>query len=260
MLDLSSTLELVVRALALNRSIVAPAEAVRHGPLWVLRDASPRPGKARREELFAFSTAPDRVVAAARSYTPQSPSYALDLLLTDADDQDVAKAAYKSRGYRLVATESLMSCSLASPVPSAPAASPWQIRRVTTLEEMRMVSEQVYGRASRRLRPQDLSSVSPAIRMYWAEADGQAVAAARSLTALPGAACLHDVETIPDYRRRGIATALLQQILADDARDGVRVSALLASRAGALLYPRLGYRERAILQMYVPAPRRATQS
>ena len=37
---LPKIIEIVAESLALNWSIVAPAEVVRHGPLWILRDAS----------------------------------------------------------------------------------------------------------------------------------------------------------------------------------------------------------------------------
>ena len=64
---------------------------------------------------------------------------------------------------------------------------------------------------------------------------------------------MHDVRTIPAYRQRGIATALLRYVLAEDARLGAEHAVLLASQAGAQLYPQLGYQQRALLQVYNPA-------
>ena len=82
--------------------------------------------------------------------------------------------------------------------------------------------------------------------------DGEAVAAARSLMPHRTATWLHDVMTIPAFRRRGIATALLRHVLVDDARLGSEHAVLLASQAGSKLYPHLGYHQRALLQIYTP--------
>jgi predicted acetyltransferase len=69
---------------------------------------------------------------------------------------------------------------------------------------------------------------------------------------LPTATWLADVATVPAFRRRGIARALLAHILAEDARLGARHSVLLATQSGALLYPHLGYERRGLLQIYAP--------
>jgi predicted acetyltransferase len=52
-------------------------------------------------------------------------------------------------------------------------------------------------------------------------------------------------------RRRGIGTALLAKMLRDDRAHGARQSVLLASHAGALLYPHVGYEQIGMLLMFV---------
>jgi len=249
MLPLPKTIDVVAAALALNRSIVAPAEVVRHGPLWILRDTLPKPGKARTEEIFAHGAPPADVVRALRDYAPRG-RYALEPFLAPEDDVAEAKAAYKALGFRLGRSEPLFVCPLVNrnAVPS-----PWHIRRVASLEEARLVCVRVYGKASRKVRPEDLTTPTPAVRMYWVEVDGEAVAAARSLMPQRTATWMHDVKTTPEFRRRGIATALLHHVLADDARLGSEHAVLLASQAGSKLYPALGYHQRALLQVYTPA-------
>ena len=247
-LSLDEVIDIVAGALALNRSVIAPAEVVRHGPLWIMRDSNPKPGKARIEEVFAYGASPAETVKALRDYAPRG-RYALEPFISPDEDVEAAKAAYKSMGFRLGHTEPLFVCPLAG---RARAAIPWRIRRVASLDEVRQVGLQVFGRANRKLRPEDLTAERPVMRMYWVEADGRAVAVARSLMPQPAAAWMHDVETAPEYRRRGIATALLSHVLADDAELGAQHSVLLASMAGSKLYPQLGYQQRALLQVYTP--------
>jgi GNAT superfamily N-acetyltransferase len=56
-----------------------------------------------------------------------------------------------------------------------------------------------------------------------------------------------------EHRRMGVGRSLLSAMLDDDARFGVRWSVLLASSAGAMLYPHLGYREQGLLAIFTPA-------
>lgn len=249
-LSLPKLIDIVASALALNRSIVAPAEVVRHGPLWILRDRNPRPGLARTEEIFAYGAATNEVVRALRDYAPRG-RYALEPFVTPEDDAEQLKAAFKAAGYRLSNTEPLFVAPLQN---REPATASWTIRRVQSVEEARIISKQLYGKSYRKVRPEDVVSATPAIRMYWVDVDGQAVAVARSLMPQPAATWMQDVVTVPAFRRRGIATALLGHILADDMIHGSQHSVLLASQSGSRLYPLLGYQQRAVLQIYNSVP------
>ena len=66
------------------------------------------------------------------------------------------------------------------------------------------------------------------------------------------AAALAPVSVLPAFQRRGIGKALLAKMLRDDRAHGDRQSALLATHAGAMLYPHVGYRQLGLLLMYVP--------
>ena len=56
----------------------------------------------------------------------------------------------------------------------------------------------------------------------------------------------------PDFRRRGIGKSLLLRMLRDDRAAGATLSVLLASHAGALLYPTVGYQEIGKLLLFTP--------
>ena len=61
-----------------------------------------------------------------------------------------------------------------------------------------------------------------------------------------------NVYVAPSFRRRGIAKALLSRLLMDDRNSGAVANVLLASHAGALLYPVVGYQTIGELLMYTP--------
>jgi predicted GNAT family acetyltransferase len=79
------------------------------------------------------------------------------------------------------------------------------------------------------------------VRAYYVEQDGRVVAWGRSIQRCKSAAYVAGLYTIEAYRRQGIASALMQRLLADDAAAGARYSVLLASGTGYPLYQRLGY-------------------
>lgn len=248
MLTIPQTIDIMCAAWAINNSITAPSEVVRLGPLWIVRDSNAKPGKARAEEIIAWGVSPTDTMRAVKEYAPPA-KHLLEPLIKLDDDVDAIRSAYKALGYRAMSYETLFVCPLRDrkPIPSE-----WAIHRITNMDEMRRVTIEVLGRSRRKLRPCDFTDPHPVMRMYYAEVDGRVVAVARSLMPRRGVTWLHGVHTIELFRRRGIATALINQVLADDAALGSRHSALLASQAGAKLYPLLGYKLRAVMQQYAP--------
>jgi predicted GNAT family acetyltransferase len=124
---------------------------------------------------------------------------------------------------------------------------------VASLDEARRVALQAHKQRARPLLPEHFAGEPPKARMYYAEVDGQAVGAVTSVHLRKHATWVHNLRTREEYRRRGIATALMNAMLADDVRYGAKHSVLLASHAGALLYPSLGYAHIGTLHIYSPA-------
>lgn len=56
----------------------------------------------------------------------------------------------------------------------------------------------------------------------------------------------------PEFRRRGIARALLGETLGDDRDAGATRAVRLASHAGAKPYPLVGYEQIGTLLLFVP--------
>ena len=61
-----------------------------------------------------------------------------------------------------------------------------------------------------------------------------------------------DMYVMPEFRRRGIARAMMAQMLRDDRAHGSKLAVLTASHAGAKLYPIVGYKQIGTLMLYTP--------
>ncbi|UCI33568.1 MULTISPECIES: GNAT family N-acetyltransferase [unclassified Mesorhizobium] len=76
----------------------------------------------------------------------------------------------------------------------------------------------------------------------------------RSVNAV-GATWCADMYVEPSQRRRGIGKALMAKMLHDDQVRGSRCSVLMATHAGALLYPSMGYERIGMLLIFGPRSR-----
>lgn len=81
-----------------------------------------------------------------------------------------------------------------------------------------------------------------AVRWLVAEEDGRPIACAGAIDAGDDA-CITAVATLPEHRGRGLASLLIAGLLADAAERGLSTATLQASRAGAPVYERLGFRD-----------------
>jgi predicted GNAT family acetyltransferase len=88
------------------------------------------------------------------------------------------------------------------------------------------------------LAPSQLSL--PNVRLYAALVDGRAVA--QAVTNMQGGAVgVFGVATLPEYRRRGIGTAITAFAI-DDVRDEADLAWLQSTAMGRTLYERMGFR------------------
>lgn len=86
------------------------------------------------------------------------------------------------------------------------------------------------------------------------ERDGTLVGSATALRYGSDLAWIGMVLVLPEFRRQGIATMLMQQALAWLRSRGVRASRLDASDMGRSLYARLGYREECPIERWARGP------
>ena len=81
---------------------------------------------------------------------------------------------------------------------------------------------------------------SPPQRSYVALLDEEVIGWANSVVDGDATYCA-GMYVAPAHRRRGIARSLLVKMLRDDRAAGAKQAVLLASHAGAQLYPVVGY-------------------
>jgi ribosomal protein S18 acetylase RimI-like enzyme len=129
--------------------------------------------------------------------------------------------------------------------------APARIDRVRT---QHMADRLAKAAGTRQVLPEQLSAGSP-LRQYVALNDDQPVGWVRSIVVGDATWC-SNMCVKPAFRRRGIARAMLCRMLRDDRASGARTAVLLASHAGAKLYPVVGYEQIGTLLLFTPPRKR----
>src|SRR5688500_7939283 len=236
-------IEVFVRGFCFSRSYTHPYTAERIDGAWVMRDAQNRRSYSRVEEFVAHRIAPADLAALARSHARGHFRICAMRIANESDSE--IRGGFRALGYRLMATEAFMAHPLID-IPDME--SPIPIVRVETADQVAVLHRET---RRRQILPEHLESNSPPIRQYMAVHGERAIAWAASIVVGNVSWC-SNVFVNPQYRRRGIAKALLSRLLMDDRNSGAVANVLLASHAGALLYPVVGYQTIGELLMYTP--------
>lgn len=85
---------------------------------------------------------------------------------------------------------------------------------------------------------------------YLGTLDGHPIASL-TLSFDQGIANIYDVATIPTFRRRGIATAMLLTALLDARTSGYRIGVLQATKSGIKVYRRVGFLDYCTFERYI---------
>ena len=252
-LTLAQATQVFVDGFCFTRSFTHPFLSERlDTTLWRLYDAPRRrPSDTYRgEEYVAWELPPAEVDRQARALARDK--FTICYLLPHGTDDTAMRAAFKSLGYRLGSTEPFLAHDLTD-IPTVSERFP--VRRVLTTEQAEALAKTA-GR--RQILPEFLTQNPPPMRQYIAldEAVPQTVGWVSSVAAA-GCGWCNSMFVLTAYRRQGIARALLARMLTDDKAAGAAANVLLASHAGAQLYPTVGYTQIGTLYLYTP-PRRAS--
>lgn len=199
---------------------------------------------ARRvtDDFFIHDRPPNEVLTAVRAYQPTPVHYLLVI-----DDQPNLLAEYTAQGYQLAYTEYLMARSLANLPPLDIRYDVLEVRTETEMDTVNVEDSEIEP----WVRVENLAS--PAIHHYCIKQDQLVGARARSWQYSPHSSYVTHVFTHPNYRRRGLARAIMIKLLWDGAARGETESVLVASESGDLLYRDLGYERLAKLLVFQPA-------
>jgi GNAT superfamily N-acetyltransferase len=243
--EILDAIETFVHGYCVGRSATHAHHAERVGDLWVMRDAPRRNARGyRKEEWVAYDVAPKLADAAARRQTRGR--FFVSTVVAAGESDDGVRAEFKRLGYRLTSGEGFFVQRLKK-IPRAAAPTPVTIRRVRTAA----MAEQLGQATQSRPIPRECYAMDGPFRQYVA-IDGETIVGwVRSVPVGRSTWCSH-MGVRPSHRRRGIGRALVAKMLRDDRAAGVKQSVLLASKAGALLYPHVGYVRIGTLLIFAP--------
>ncbi|TPN86467.1 GNAT family N-acetyltransferase [Mesorhizobium sp. CU2] len=241
--NIEAAIEVFVRGYSAGRSRTFPYEASRVGPLWLMRDAERKNARDYRgEEWIVHDVAADEADAIVRRYA--RPRFAVSVVIANDEPDRPVRSAYKALGYRLLRTEGFFVHPLRRvPDPSAVVS----IERVRTAERAAQLAKII----RRQPIADDLLGDGAPFRQYVA-LDGDAIVGRVRSVDAAGATWCEAMFVEPSHRRRGIGQALLAKMLRDDRAHGSRCSVLMATHAGAMLYPRMGYEQIGTLLIFAP--------
>lgn|GEM_PF-1422528 len=157
--------------------------------------------------------------------------------------EDAIKERVKGRGRRLARIEGCFAHDLSDlPAPSR------AIRTITDPDEAQSIQR---ARSRNAFSMERFAGSDPHYRLYVAEEAGQVVGTVQSVRT-PGGQWVLALGVDAAFRGRGYGFSLMAAMMRDDQARGKARSVLLASQAGARLYPHLGYRRLASLLIFDP--------
>lgn len=246
-MDLELATEVFVRAFSLGKSFAHPYEVERVGRVWLMRDGPGRK-EPRTQEWVGCQVPPAEILAAVRSFPPAR--HAICVIRAEDELDRQIRADFRGAGYRLLATEGFFVHDLVE----MPEEGPTDVRRVSDQE----LADRLAKAARRRqILPEHIGREDAPVRQYVA-LDGDEIVGWVKSVSVCGATWCSNLYVQPSHRRKGVGGDLIGRMLEDDRAHGSRASVLLASHAGAMLYPGIGYRRIGELYVYVPAKRPMT--
>jgi GNAT superfamily N-acetyltransferase len=234
-------LEVFAKGVAFTRSHSRDYTASKIHGIWWLRDSPGFGGRARNQEWIAHAQAdPKNVDQFAREAAER---FLINALATNKEQELDLLSKYRKLGYRLWQRQQLMTRDVRG-VPQVEAAA--KIRPVDT-EEM---AARLAKATSERIRWVQLKG-GGSIRCHIATVENELVGWVRSVSIDNSSWCA-SLFVKPEFRRRGIARALVRQMLVADERAGASASVLVATQAGAKVYGTMGYHSIATVMVLTP--------
>ena len=244
MREFELAIEVFVRGFAFGRSFTHPFEVRKNGTVWVARDTPRRNPRDYRVEEWIVSDIPPRDIDRMARRGARSRFFVCVMLREGQHDAPI-RADFRSLNYRLMRIEPFMIHRL-SRIPRF--TCPFRIERVRTEAQANRLAKAARTRQVLREHLADRASV---LRQYVALDGDEPIGWLRSIAVAKSGWC-SNVFVKPGYRRRGICRAMLARMLSDDRAAGLKRSVLLASQAGAQLYPVVGYEPIGRLLIYAP--------
>ena len=182
-------------------------------------------------EFFTLDADPSAVLEAIRAYPIQpGETYVLNVAQTD----DTPDARYADLGFQYQHTYPLYGIEFPATLDVPP---------IAVFEVKRPAQAMYVNETHLQYEPMPVHIVGePTIRQFFAKIDGQAVGWIQLIQTVPNTAYINNLYTLPDFRRRGVAGALLNRVHQACAADGVNHILLIPSDMAQHFYATHGYR------------------
>ena len=238
-MTIPQAVEIFVQAFSQEKSRTYPYVPNQLEPwLWVMQDTPDRK-KARKREVISFLGDPQATVSRV-AQEGIGWHFVCEIHSPDVDFETI-RAEYKRLGYRAVSTEWLFVHRL-DVLPD----------RNTAIDVVKIESEEVLASI-----PQTASQKRKLMAgtTKFAIHDGQQDLGWVTHIPMLGSSWVSSLWVRPEFRGNGMGRALMTELLHHAKARGEAASVLLATSDGAKLYPKLGYEQIAVLQMFCPARR-----
>ena len=203
------------------------------GEVNSLRYSKKVPTKMQECEVFSLEQDPSVIQQeVARLPLSASERYALNVFHPESDTEEVGKR-FESAGFRYAFTNVVRGL----PLPAAQSGRGIQVNVIVSPEQIRYVnlSHQFFQPVP------DAVLDNPSIRAFYADLDGQAAGWGLLVTTAHDAAYISDMFTLPSFRGRGVAEALLGAMHQAADAAGKRYCLLVPSVMAWNYYQRYGY-------------------
>ena len=235
-------IEVFTRGFCFTRSFTHPYLAEHIDGIWMMRDGPRKRGDYRREEWVPYGIAPKKVDQVVRKHARGH--YCICAIHAVDESDEPLRKEYKGLGYRLGGTEEFMAHDLKR-IPRC--AAPVEVTRVRKEELAESVNK---AAGSRQILPEHLVADAP-VRCYTALHEDAPIGWVSSID-VGGMTWCANMYVKTEFRRRGIAKAMMCKMLRDDRKYGSELAVLTASHTGAMLYPVVGYQTLGTLLVYTP--------
>jgi GNAT superfamily N-acetyltransferase len=216
-----------------------PAFRLLHvGPLTCFHN---HPGWPEVDGFYAVDgeAEPPKVIDTVRAYQPD-PEHMVTVFTTSPES---ILRSYEELEYQpLPDPQPFMSKSLAA-LPATQETAP--VFRVETLADVSFINS-----GEEVMDPAHFNN--GLYRYYYMPCDGKPVCWGRCVIVSPETIYIAGMETAPEYRRRGLATALMNRMHTDAVGSGAKQSILCSTSMGYGLYNKVGYALLAHMQAFVP--------
>ncbi len=245
-MTIETAIQVFARGFSFTRSRTKPAEVAHFESMTIMRDVRHERPDARNQELIFGNESVENASRILAEYA--APKHKLCWIVPPEVPDEDACAQVKALGYRLIAREGFFTFDHSDPLPTPTTDS---VRRVISEEEHKILAK---ANGIKPLPKEWVLGEKPKLRRFAIDHDELPVGWVSSVDTVEECTWVSALWVNPEHRGKGYGFSLMAKMLADDRELGYRHSVLLASYAGARLYPHLGYKRIGTLYLASPMP------